>query len=77
MRDDGVASTMIRLGLKAQRGSEERKALQESHDCQGEEENAPEIGETSSSEDVASLIDYSVSLRVRVVKVVIRFRMIQ
>ena len=77
MRDDGEASTIMRLVSEARGDSEERKALQESHDAQGKEEKTSEVSETSGSEDVASLVDYSVSLRIRVVKVVIGFCMIQ
>ena len=55
----------------------ESKGIQERYDAQGEEDDTSEIGDTTRSEDVAASVVYSVPLRIRIVKVVIRFCVIE
>ena len=54
-----------------------KEDIQKSENAQGEEDDAPEIGETSGSEDVPSHIVDPVPLGVGFVEVVIRLYVIQ
>ena len=70
MRDNGIASTVVWLILVA-RVASDKKDIQKGDKAQGENEEASEIGETASSEDMSSHIVNPVTLGIGIVEVVI------